>query len=353
MKNILPRSGLSVFFPIIGILLALAGCVTTGSFTPIPVVGEEYGIPPGFRIVGYFPSWSGQAVDVQYQALTHINYAFLAANKEGGYQPVPNPEKLSELVTIAHAYGVKVLGSLGGYNDGKTDAFQAIAADAGIAALFIDNTLALVDEYQLDGVDIDWEYPSLEAADNYAALMHSLAARLHAAGKLLTAAVSATDFHGSAIRDSAIADVDFLNIMAYDDGYGQPGVHHSTYDFAFDAIHYWRTDRGAPGSKLVLGVPFYGRSLKDRHARTFKGIFAADSAAPGKDVSGGFGYNGFATLRDKTLRLARNLGSGIMIWQIAQDAPGTASLLNSIFDAVKVPRDQPALPAADESEGQP
>jgi len=336
------RTGPRIFFPVIGLLLALAGCATMG-FTPIPVVGDGFRIPPGFRIVGYFPSWSGEPANVQYQALTHINYAFLAVNKEGGYQAVPHPEKLDELVAVAHAYGVKVLVSLGGYNDGKTDAFEAVAADAGITSLFIDNTLALVDDHLLDGVDIDWEYPSLAAADNYAALMRSLAARLHSAGKLLTAAVSATDFHGSAIPDSVIADVDFLNIMAYDDGYGQPGVHHSTYDFASDAIYYWRNYRNAPGPKLVLGVPFYGRSLKDRHSRTFKGIFAGDSAAPGKDVSGDFGYNGFATLRDKTLRLAHNLGGGIMIWQIAQDAPGTASLLNAIFDAVKVPREQPAI----------
>ena len=339
MKKSRSHASLPVLVPFIGILVSLAGCMTTRSFTPIPVVGDEYGIPTGFRIVGYFPSWSGQPADIQYPALTHINYAFLAANKNGGYQAIPNPAKLSELVAAAHAYGVKVLASLGGYNDGRTDAFQAIAADARITNRFVDNTLALVDEFQLDGVDMDWEYPSLAAADNYAALMHALAARLHAAGKLLTAAVSANDVHGSAIRGSVIADVDFLNIMAYDDGYGQPGVHHSTYDFAYDAIYYWRNNRDAPGSKLVLGVPFYGRSLKNRHSRTFKGILAADSDAPGKDVSGEFGYNGFATLRDKTLRLAHNLGGGIMIWQIAQDAPGTVSLLNSIFDAVKVPRE--------------
>jgi chitinase len=329
-----------------GLLAALAGCRT---FTPIPVVGDEYVIRPGFRIVGYFPSWSGQPADVQYRALTHINYAFLAANRKGAYQPVPNPEKLGELVAAAHAYGVKVLGSLGGYNDGKTDAFSAVAADDGLSSLFVENTMDLVDRFQLDGVDIDWEYPGINEAGNYAALMHALAVRLHAAGKLLTAAVSATGFHGGAIAGSVIADVDFLNVMAYDDGYRQPGVHHSSYDFAYEAVSYWLNERGVPGPKLVLGVPFYGRSLKDRHSKTFKGIFAADAAAPDKDVSGDFGYNGFATIRDKTLRLARNLGGGIMIWQIAQDAPGTASLLNAIFDAVKVRQDQIPQPAEDGS----
>jgi GH18 family chitinase len=307
-------------------------------FVPVPVVGGEFRIPPGFFIVGYFPSWSGEPADIQYPALTHINYAFLQPTRDGGFQAVANPEKLSEIVAIAHAYGVKVLVSLGGDNDGKTAAFETIAADAGIASVFVDNTLSLVNDFQLDGIDMDWEFPGLDTADNYAALMHSLAEKLHAAGKLLTAAVSAGAYHGGAIRDSVIADVDFLNIMAYDDGYRQPGVHHSTYEFAFAAMRYWRNDRNAPASKVVLGVPFYGRSLKDRHSRTFKNIFAGDPDAPGKDVSGEFGYNGFATLRDKTLRLAHNLGGGIMIWQIAQDAPGTASLLNSIFDAVKAPR---------------
>ncbi|MGO9307582.1 MAG: glycosyl hydrolase family 18 protein [Spirochaetia bacterium] len=331
--------------PLLGVLAAactlVAGCATSPAFTPIPIVGQDFRIPPDFRIVGYFPSWSGQLVDIQFSALTHVNYAFLEPNSRGGYEPVANPEKLDELVAFAHAYGVKVLASLGGASDGKTDAFKAICTDTGLASVFIDSTLSLVDEFQLDGIDMDWEYPGLDSADEYAALMHSLAAKLHDAGKLLTAAVSADASHGTAIRDSVIADADFLNVMAYDDGYRQPGVHHSTYEFALAAMHYWRYDRDAPASKIVLGVPFYGRSLKDRHSRTFKSIRAADPDAPGKDVSGEFGYNGFATLRDKTLRLARNLGSGIMIWQIAQDAPGTTSLLNAIFDAVKVPREKP------------
>jgi chitinase len=322
----------------LGIALALSGCRT---FTPIPVVGEEYRIPPDFRVVGYFPSWSGDPAEVQYRALTHIDYAFLTPTREGGYLPVPRPERLVALVAFAHANGVKVLASLGGSSDSEVDAFEKIATDPAVAAAFIDNTIALVNGYALDGIDMDWEFPGMKVADDYAALMHALAERLHAEGALLTAAVSAGAYHGGAIRDSVITDLDFLNVMAYDDGYRQPGVHHSTYDFALSAMRYWLNNRGAPASKVVLGVPFYGRSLRDRHSRTFKSILARDFNAPGKDVSGEFGYNGFATLREKTLRLAHNLGGGIMIWQIAQDSAGTTSLLNAIFDAVKEPRERP------------
>ena len=317
-------------------LLSLAGCRT---FTPIPVVGEGFRIPPDFRVVGYFPSWSGDPQEVQYRALTHIDYAFLAPTVDGDYRPVPRADKLVALVAEAHARGVKVLASLGGADDTGMKAFETIAASSQITAAFVDNTMGLVNGYALDGIDMDWEFPSAEYAAGYAALMHALAERLHAEGALLTAAVSAGSWHGRGVRDSVIADVDFLNVMAYDDGYKQPGVHHSTYDFALAAMRYWLDYRGAPSSKVVLGVPFYGRSLKDRHSRTFKSIIARDWNAPGKDVSGEFGYNGFATLRDKTLRLAHNLGGGVMIWQIAQDAPGTSSLLNAIFDAVKIPRD--------------
>jgi chitinase len=319
----------------LGAALALAGCRT---FAPIPVVGEDYRIPPGFRVVGYFPSWSGDPAEIQYRALTHIDYAFLTPTAQGGYLPVPRAEKLAALIEMAHAHGVKVLASLGGADDG-IGAFETIATDPQISAVFIDNTMALVAGYGLDGIDMDWEFPAMKVADEYAVLMHCLAERLHAAGCLLTAAVSAGSWHGGAIRGSVIEDVDFLNVMAYDDGYRQPGVHHSTYDFAWAAMRYWLNDRGASPSKVILGVPFYGRSLKDRHSRTFKSILARDCNAPGKDVSGEFGYNGFATLRDKALRLAHNLGGGVMIWQIAQDAPGTTSLLNAIFDAIKVPRE--------------
>ena len=337
MNTRLHPAALSAVLTVLGVVLALDGCRT---FAPIPVVGEDFQVPPDFRIVGYFPSWSGDPADIQYQALTHINYAFLTPTREGGYLAMPRPEKLVSLVAFAHAHGVKVLASLGGASDDEIDAFETIATDPAVAAAFIDNTMALVNGYALDGIDMDWEFPSMKVADEYAALVHSLAERLHAAGDLLTAAVSASAFHGDAIRDSVIADVDFLNVMAYDDGYRQPGVHHSSYDFAFSAMRYWLTDRGTPGSKVVLGVPFYGRSLKNRHSRTFKSILAHDFNAPGKDVSGEFGYNGFATLRDKTLRLAHNLGGGIMIWQLAQDGPGDTSLLNAIFDAVKVPRER-------------
>jgi GH18 family chitinase len=273
---------------------------------------------------------------VSYRALTHIDYAFVTPNAQGGYYPVAEPEKLEHLVAYAHAFGVRVLASLGGGDD-RGVAFQAIANDPLLTDAFCDSTMALVERYDLDGIDMDWEFPSDDDAETFASLMSTLADALHAAHKLLTIAVSADAYNGNNCEDSVIADVDFLNIMAYDDGYRQSGVHHSTYAFAQAAMNYWLVDRSVPADKVVLGLPFYGRSLIDRHSRTYKSILAKDRGAPGKDVSGEYGYNGFSTIRAKTLELALAKGGGVMVWQLNQDAAGENSLLNAIFDAIKEP----------------
>jgi GH18 family chitinase len=339
------RKGFRALSPALLIVgLAATGCATVPGFRPIPVVGPGYRVAPGFRVVGYFPSWSGDPGILQFAALTQIDYAFVAPTPEGGYAPVHKPEKLEKLVQLAHERGVKVLASVGGWSGSKTSAFDSISSDPKRMTRFILNTLALVDQYDLDGLDIDWEFPSAQAADRFAALIHVLAEDLHSAGKLLTIAVSATHFHGDNVENSVIADVDFIDIMAYDDGVGgPPGRPHSSYAFSEKALNYWLVSRNVPASKAVLGVPFYGRSLRNYHARTFKSILAKDPRAPAKDISENYAYNGFATIRAKTLDLARARASGIMIWQIAQDAVGENSLLNAIYDAVKEPVEYPML----------
>ncbi len=339
-----PAKRLGGLSPLLVVLFGMAAtsCATIPAFRPIPVVAQGYRVPSDFRVVGYLPSWSGDPATLQFDALTQIDYAFLTLRPDGRYAFVYNSEKLNGIVKLAHGRGVKVLASVGGWSGSTPSAFDVVSSDSNRTTRFVLNTLALIDQYDLDGLDIDWEFPSARAAWRFALLIHVLAEDLHAAGKLLTIAVSATDRHGVDIEDSVIADVDFIDIMAYDDGVGgPPGVPHSTYSFSEKALNYWLVSRDVPPSKAVLGVPFYGRSLKNYHARTFKAILAGDRRAAAKDISDGYAYNGFATIRAKTLDLARDRAGGIMIWQIAQDASGEDSLLNAIYDAVKEPIEYP------------
>ncbi|WP_375418906.1 glycosyl hydrolase family 18 protein [uncultured Hymenobacter sp.] len=287
----------------------------------VPGVGRAQ-----FRVVGYLPAWRGEVNTAQLAQLTHVNYAFVQPTPTGGLEPLKNPDKLRRLVAAAHASGVKVLISVGGWHDGDHSAFDAIGADASRINTFTTNLVNLAKEYSLDGIDIDWEHPDAKAAPSFAALMRQLATRLHGQGKLLTAAVAGGTWAGPGIQPGVFADVDFLNIMAYDDS---PPAH-STYAGAAQTLAYWQ-GLGLPASKTVLGLPFYGRSTSSEEPYAALVARGANSSA---DLFEGVGYNGLTTTRLKT-NLALDQASGVMIWELTQDAPGANSLLRAIAEVVR------------------
>jgi chitinase len=278
-----------------------------------------------FKVVGYMPSWSGSVSAIQYSKLTHINYAFALPTYTGGLQPIENPSKLSSLVSSGHANGVKVLIAVGGWNNGDDGAFEALAANATYRTNFVNALVGFVNQYGLDGVDMDWEYPDNGAsANNYLALMTQLSNALHAQGKLLTAAVVGTG--GASILSGVFNVVDFLNLMAYDFN----NYEHSTYSYAQQSLSYW-TGRGLPKSKAVLGVPFYARPSWNSYA-----TLLSQGASPNSDYFGSDYYNGIPTIKSKT-NLAFDQGGGIMMWELSQDVNNANSLLSAIYQ-VKVDR---------------
>jgi GH18 family chitinase/chitodextrinase len=281
-----------------------------------------------FKVVGYFPSWSGSVSSIQFSKLTHVNYSFLLPNYNGTFKPLDNPSKLQSLVSAAKANNVKVLIAVGGWNigegGGNDGGFETMAANASYRNAFVTNLINFVNQYNLDGVDMDWEYPDPGAsANNFATLMQQLSTELKARGKLLTAAVVANGYTGGGVLSSVFNYVDFLNIMAYDANDFQ----HSTYDYAVQSLNYW-VGRGLPKSKAILGVPFYGRPSWESFAQ-----LVARGANPNADVFGNVGYNGIPTIKNKT-NLAHDQGGGIMIWEISQDATGSNSLLSAIHEVV-------------------
>ena len=114
-----------------------------------------------FRIVGYATAWSGRTREIPFDYLTHVHYAFLIPHPrgDGSLLPIQNPDKLKNLVAAAHEHGVKVLISVGGWNEGNDLGFETLAANPETIRAFAENLTAFCDAYGLDGVDIDWEYP--------------------------------------------------------------------------------------------------------------------------------------------------------------------------------------------------
>ncbi|HEX8869294.1 MAG TPA: glycoside hydrolase family 18 protein, partial [Lentzea sp.] len=145
--------------------LALAAAAATMTVIA-PAAQAAY--PAGFKSVGYMPSWSGSVSAIQYSKLTHINYSFVLPNSNGTLQGTPDPGKLQQLVSLGHQNGVKVAIAVGGWNDGNDDNFEILAASANGRTTFVNSLINLVNQYNLDGVDIDWEYPDPGAeGDNY------------------------------------------------------------------------------------------------------------------------------------------------------------------------------------------
>jgi GH18 family chitinase len=297
--------------------------------TPVPsptVPPTATPVPEPFRVVGYVTEATVLAT-VRYDQLTHINYAFLIPNADGTLAHMANLWKLDELAATAHTHGVRVLISVGGW--GWDAQFESLAADPAARERFVAGLVEFVAAHNLDGADIDWEYPDPgESSQNFLALMDALRAALPK-DKLLTAAVVALGEHGAGVPAESFALMDFVNLMAYDGG----DANHSSYEYAQASIAYWQ-ERGLPVEKTVLGVPFYARP----NGVPYRRLIEADPAAAEADEIEYFGatvnYNGLATMRRKT-ELALERAAGVMIWTLDQDTQDATSLLSAINAAVQ------------------
>jgi GH18 family chitinase len=309
-------------------LLSITGCAMNPQTTPSPTAGPTATVTPAsepFRVIAYVTDAIVPSV-VPYDKLTHINFAFLIPNADGTFRPLMNGWKVEEIVRLAHGSGVKVLMSVGGW--GWDAQFETVAADSTLRSEFVRNLMAVVTQYNLDGVDMDWEYPDAgPSADNFLALMQEIRTALPG-GKLLTAAVPAAGEHAEAIPAETFALVDFLNLMVYDGG----GDMHSSMDYARTSIAFWQ-DRGLPKKKTVLGVPFYARPTETSYRKLVEDYPEAAQTDVFKYNGTKINYNGIPTMKEKT-RLALEQASGIMFWTLEQDATGDLSLLGAIHQVV-------------------
>lgn len=315
------------------------------SNVPIDASSPKSTDTAAFKVVGYYPSWAPDGLaKVDFNVLTHVNYAFAIPTAEGGLMPLENADTAKKLIDAAHKNGAKVLIAVGGwsYNDTPLEpAFLSATATAERRVKFADAIIALCEEYGFDGVDIDWEHPRVDgtSASQYEALMLELSTRLHAEGKLLTAAVlsGATPdggvYYDAAAHTNAVLNaVDWINVMAYDGGDGE---RHSGYSFGVACGVYWHETRGLPSEKVVLGVPFYARPSWAAYEDILAAVPGADSTDT-VDYNGMQAYyNGVETIKKKTLYAKEHLG-GIMIWELTQDtADRSKSLLAAIGEAAK------------------
>ena len=303
-------------------------------------------------VIAYVTSWSETMPNPD--LVTHINYAFGHVTNSFDGVRISNEERLKQIVALKkQSPELKVLLSIGGWGSGR---FSEMAADENNRLSFAKDCQRVVQEFGLDGIDIDWEYPTSSAAnissspddtDNFTLLMRDIRQAI-GKDKLLTMASVASAQYVN-FRD-ILNDIDFVNIMSYD--MANAPRHHSTLYRASisgrltcdDAVKA-HIDAGVPAERLVMGMPFYGRGGKLLSNRDFRDIdFNGEYTEHWNDTAkvpyltnkDGIMVLGFDNPRSLSIKCEYILEKGLlggMYWEYAADNDN-ADLARTVYEGI-------------------
>ena len=157
--------------------------------------------------------------------VTHIDYAFGRVDSTFSGLNIENPARFKEIADLKNEYNktaerkVFMQLSIGGWGSGR---FSEMVTDTACRHAFVASCKKVVEEYGIDGIDLDWEYPSSGVAgissaptdiENFTLWVKELREAL-GQDKLLTIATIST----ARFIDFKAVDpyIDFYNIMSYD-----------------------------------------------------------------------------------------------------------------------------------------
>lgn len=250
-------------------------------------------------VIGYVTGYSGliNPDQINAQNLTHINYAFVNVKNNQAY--LDNAKRDSTNFVRLNSLkqknpSLQILISIGGWSwsENFSDAVLTDSLRKGFAKSSVD----IIRKHQLDGVDIDWEYPGMpgeagnvyrpEDKQNFTLMFKELRKELDileketGKKKLLTTATGGfASFLNNTEMGEAAKYLDYVNLMTYDYYSAKQAKHHTNL---FDSKAYPADNSadkaikayiaaGVPASKIVMGIAFYGRNLQ-LNASANKGI---------------------------------------------------------------------------------
>ena len=234
-------------------------------------------------VLAYYTEYSDALPDVS--LLTHINYAhgrFHNPSTGDGGIDVTSPEKLKKIVALkSQNPNLKVMLMIGGWGE-KADGFSMMARSATKRTAFCQSVKQIIETYKLDGVDIDWEYPTYPAegngadpsdTQNFNLVLKELRQTI-GSSKIISYASSANAKYVD--WKTAIQYIDYVNVMTYDmgsapDGHNSPLYRSNKFDHrSCDESIGLHKSAGIPLDRLVLGIPFYGKSEKNPSTQIFE-----------------------------------------------------------------------------------
>ncbi|KAL2156713.1 hypothetical protein VTH82DRAFT_1458 [Thermothelomyces myriococcoides] len=391
-------------------LAALSLLPLMSSASPVPVFNEtsvEARQASGYKNIVYFTNWgiygrNYQPDQLPASQLTHVLYAFANLRSDGEVFLSDTYADLEKHYpgdswdeTGTNVYGcvkqlfllkkanrqLKTLLSIGGWTYSST--FPAAASTEAGRALFASSAVRLLADLGFDGLDVDWEYPANEEeAANFVALLKAVRSALdeyaaqHAPGYhfLLTIASPAGPTNYAHLPLGEIAGViDFFNFMGYDyagswsTAAGHQANLYPTSDqnktpFSTDKALSDYVAAGVDPSKIVLGMPIYGRSFQntDGLGQPYSGVgegswengvwdykvLPKSGATVEFDEEAGATYSYDPATRElisfdtvdmvkKKVDYVKEKGFiGSMFWEASADRTGDESLIGASFNAL-------------------
>lgn len=279
-----------------------------------------------FQVVGYLPDYRLATFNSkQLRYLTDLNYFSVAPTATGSLDTSGlQPQLLLQLRSETKSANVRLCVTVGGWN--RSAGFAPMTSHAKSRTAFIINLLKFCRQYDLDGVDYDWEGPAdQDQQRNYTALIKETAIKLSSRGITTTVALGS----GQYLDASTYRYVAGVNLMSYD----HPGEHSTFTDAKIDVQN--QLAHGAPAALINLGIPFYARDVTHFDTTvTYSDIVARYHPTNAANRAGPLYFNGPDTVKRKTIwAQGRHLG-GVMVWEVGQDTVDTSSLLATVHTAI-------------------
>ena len=324
-------------------------------------------LPPNSVLMGYLIN-GYKPTKAQFEQMTHIAISFLRAeDSTGKIVMTAGWENLDEVVDAAHANNVKVVISFGGGEFKITSELMGIEKNR---KNLIKNIIAFMKRYNLDGFDCDWEPSWIDDKVEMENINNAITYHYMKFIKEFREALDIEFGKGQKSFSAAILNLnsiwysptkqiahfpkngwwhylDWVSLMNYDNDLGSK---HSTFDSVFGdrgSVSYW-TGFGIPISKIIIGIPFYGRAGWGEEYLFYRQIVEffpsltenVDVVKFDKDNLGQkeYGFNGVSTVKKK-VKESQKLGiAGVMFWQIAGDLKMNheKSLLKAIGQEFKI-----------------
>ena len=251
-------------------------------------------------VSAYYAGWmQGQNNDgyltsqnIDYSAVTQVIHFALVPNSDGSLDSTSNsvtPANSSALIANAHAAGVKVIISVGGWN--SESSYMGATSPANLSK-FVNNLVSFMKYRGYDGIDIDWETLSATDAVQYTAFITLLRSALDQISPrpLLTAATQ----WQPAIFAAIYSKFDEINLMSYDMSGAWTGwvtwhnspVYNGGITFPStgalvpsinDMVSSFSL-AGIPVSKLGIGIDFYGYVWSGGTGTPTGGVTAPDQS---------------------------------------------------------------------------